>query len=284
MADYVAEFLGTLVLVALGTGVVATAVVGLPESGRTSVAFQSGSDWLLIAFGWGMAVAFAVYVAGGVSGAHLNPAVTLAWAIKRDFPWRKVPGYIAAQVAGAFAGAALVYAVNYQAIAAHEAREGITRAGGATVGIFVTGPAPYYVNYVGPVLVEVVGTAFLVLFILALTDLSNTPVRANLSPLMIGMAVFAIGVSFGANTGYALNPARDFGPRVLAWLAGWDRAAFPGTEARLAAYWWVPLVAPPIGGILGAVVYDRGIASVLQVRQQHQSSGASRRGTVIEED
>jgi glycerol uptake facilitator-like aquaporin len=120
--------------------------------------------------------------------------------------------------------------------------------------------------------------------ILAVTDLSNTPVRANLGPLMIGLAVFAIGMSFGANTGYALNPARDFGPRVLAWFAGWDRAAFPGAGDRLAAYWWVPLVAPPLGGIIGAVIYDFGITNVLQSRQAHQTTGVTMHGTVIEED
>ncbi|MGD9696333.1 MAG: MIP/aquaporin family protein [Thermoleophilia bacterium] len=264
--EFVSEALGTFVLIAFGTGVVAMAVAGLPQSGRGDGIISDG-DWLLITWGWGMAVVFGVYVAGGISGAHLNPAVTLAFAVRRGFPWSKVPTYIAAQFVGALAGAALVY-LNYKdAIASFEQSAGITRDGGAgSVGIFVTGPAGYFGDYWGPVVSEITGTAFLILIIFAVVDNMNIPPKANLGALVIGLGVFAIGMSFGANSGYAINPARDFGPRVLAWLEGWGAAAFPGEQGNLSAYWWVPVVAPLIGAVIGAIVYDLFIRDILRAR------------------
>lgn len=283
-ADYLAEFVGTFVLIVFGCGVVATAVAALPESGRGETAFLAGGDWLLITLGWAFAVTFGVYVAGGVSGAHLNPAVTVAFAVRRRFPWKMVPGYVIAQCAGAFAGAALVYAVYFQAIDAYEAANDITRDGGSTVGIFVTGPADYFTTYWGPLLTEFVASAFLILFILAVVDLLNTPPRANLGPLIIGFAVFAIGTSLGANTGYAINPARDFGPRLFAWLGGWGDAAFPGGSVNLGTYWWVPIVAPILGGLVGALVYDLTIRTVLSARGEEPTPGARQKGDVVEEE
>lgn len=281
--DYLAEFFGTFVLITFGCGVVASTLAALPESGRTETAFLGGGDWLIITLGWGMAVTFGVYVAGGVSGAHLNPAVTLAFAARRGFPWSKVPGYLAAQVLGAFVGAALVYGVYFQAIGAYENTNGIVRNGGASVGIFVTGPAAYFTTYWGPVVTEVVGAAFLVTFILAVSDLMNTPPRANLGPVVIGLAVFAIGTSLGANTGYAISPARDLGPRLLAWLAGWGPAAFPGASGNLGAYWWVPIVAPIVGGLIGAMAYDLVIQNVLSARSAIPSPHARALGEVVQE-
>ncbi len=279
--DYLAEFFGTFVLIVFGCGVVATTVAALPESGRTETAFLAGGDWLIVNVGWGMAVTFGVYVAGGVSGAHLNPAVTLAFAARRGFPWSKVPGYIVAQVLGAFVGAALVFGLFAQAIGAYEIAHGIARNGGSSAGIFVTGPAVYFSTYWGPMITEIVGTAFLVIFILAVSDPMSTPPRANLGPLVLGLAVFAIGASLGANTGYAINPARDFGPRVLTWIAGWGDAAFPGVAGKLRAYWWVPVVAPIIGGLAGAVVYDLLIQQVLAARNTRATPRALVRGEVI---
>lgn len=278
MGEVLAEFLGTFVLICFGDGVVAMTVAALPGSGRTQNAttfFLGASDWLLIAWGWAFAVAFGVYVAGGVSGAHINPAVTVAFAVRRKFPWKKVGPYIAAQVVGAFAGAALVYAVYWQAIDAFNKASKTTRegAGGvATYSIFATFPAPYFAgsNW-GPLLDQVVGTAFLVMFVVAVIDLRNTAVKANLGPLMIGFAVAAIGMSFGANAGYAINPARDFGPRLFAWFAGWGDTALPGTvDGSFSWYFWVPIVGPLIGGVIGVLLYDLFIGDILHARAQLQ--------------
>jgi glycerol uptake facilitator protein len=239
--ELLAEFLGTLVLIAFGDGVVAMAVAALNQSGRGTQIFAASGDWLLIAWGWALAVTFGVYVAGGVSGAHINPAVTLALAVRRNFPWRKVVPYWVAQLVGAFVGAALVYLVYHQAIGSFEAAKHITRGtlGGAadstpTFSIFATFPAPYFgSSMIGPLVDQIVGTAFLLMFVLALTDQRNQPPRSNLAPLLVGLAVAAIGMSYGANAGYAINPARDFGPRFFAWLpagAGWRCPACPATS------------------------------------------------------
>ena len=267
--EAVAEFLGTLVLIAFGLGVVAMTVAALPQSGRGEVGLAAAGDWMLIAIGWGLAVTFGVYVAGGISGAHLNPAVTLAQAVFRGFPWSKVPTYVIAPVLGALGGAALVFLVYHDAIEAFEAAARIDRgaeSGAGSFGIFGTGPAPYYESIFGPMVSEIVGTAFLVAFIFAVTDDRNTPVRANLAPVVVGLIVVAIGMSYGANTGYAINPARDLGPRLFAWFAGWGDNALPGDTGPVSIYFIVPILGPLIGGLIGAVIYDKGIRNVLLAR------------------
>jgi len=267
--ELVAEFLGTFVLIAFGDGVVAMAVAALNGSGRAATPttiFQAAGDWLLIGWGWGLAVAFGVYVAGGISGAHLNPAVTVAFAARRGFPWKKVIPYSIAQVLGAFTGAALVFANYHDAIKAYEKAANIVRSdpsGNTTFSIFATFPAPYFNGgWFGPLLDQVIGTAFLVLLILAVVDVLNMAPKGNIGPFIIGLIVVAIGISFGANAGYAINPARDFGPRVLAWLAGWGHNAFPGIDN----YFWIPIVGPLIGGVVGAYLYDFLIHDVLVAR------------------
>ena len=267
--ELVAEFLGTFVLIAFGDGVVAMAVAALNGSGRAATPttiFQAAGDWLLIGWGWGLAVAFGVYVAGGISGAHLNPAVTVAFAARRGFPWKKVIPYSIAQVLGAFTGAALVFANYHDAIKAYEKAANIVRSdpsGNTTFSIFATFPAPYFNGgWFGPLLDQVIGTAFLVLLILAVVDVLNMAPKGNIGPFIIGLIVVAIGISFGANAGYAINPARDFGPRVLAWLAGWGHNAFPGIHN----YFWIPIVGPLIGGVVGAYLYDFLIHDVLVAR------------------
>jgi glycerol uptake facilitator protein len=282
--EYLAEFFGTFVLIAFGTGVVAMYVAALPLSGR-GAGITSDADWLLITWGWGMAVVFGVYVAGGVTGAHINPAVSVAFAAFGRFPWRKVPGYIVSQVLGALAGATLVYMVYRDPIQAYEKAQHITRDGGAgTVSIFVTPPAPYYGNYWGPFITELVGTALLLIIIFAVVDTRNLPVRANLAPLIIGLGVFAIGMSFGANSGYAINPARDFGPRVMTLIMGWGGAAFPGTQNNLHSYWWVPVVAPLIGGVVGAGLYKFFIEDILRARGKPEDEDVEARGRIVEEE
>lgn len=266
-SELLAEFFGTFVMLAFGAGVVAVAVVGLPESGRTPVIFAGAGDWLLITWGWALAVTMAVYVAGGVTGAHLNPAVSLAFAFKGDFSWRKVLPYSAAQIAGAFAGAALVYADYGPAInlwnAGHEVLARADPAGMTTFSIFATFPAHYYgANLLGPLFDQIIATFFLLLFVLAIIDSMNVGVKANLAPFMVGMAVAAVGMSFGTGSGYAINPARDFGPRLFCWLTGWGANAFPGPYG----YWWVPILGPLIGAPLGVAVYQFFIGDTLSAK------------------
>ena len=275
--ELLSEFLGTFVLIAFGDGVVAMAVAALPGSGRTAgptVIFQAAGDWLLITWGWAMAVAFAVWVAGGVSGAHLNPAVTLAFAVRRRFAWPKVLPYMAAQVVGAFAGAALVFLVYHNAIDAFNLAAKTPRSGGqalATYSIFATFPSSFFHGgLAGPLIDQIVGTAFLLIFVVAVIDVRNTAVQSNLAPLAIGLAVAAIGMSYGANAGYAINPARDFGPRLFAYVAGWGKVALPGTYSHagfaFSNYFWIPIVGPLIGGVVGVLIYDLFIGDVLHAR------------------
>ncbi|WP_127783871.1 MIP family channel protein [Rhodococcus sp. X156] len=278
--ECLAEGLGTFVLISFGNGVVAMAVAGLPGSERTespTTFFLGAGDWLLITWGWALAVAFGVYVAGGVSGAHLNPAVTLAFAVRRGFAWRKVAPYMGSQVVGAFLGAALVYLVYYDAIDAYNAAVGATRSsagGNTTFSIFGTVPAPYFEGAIaGPLIDQVVGTAFLIVFVAAVVDLRNQAVRANLGPLLVGLVVAAIGMSFGANAGYAINPARDFGPRLFAFFAGWGEVALPGTvPGAFSWYFWIPIVGPLVGGVVGVLIYDWFIGDVLHARSALQAS------------
>jgi glycerol uptake facilitator protein len=194
-----------------------------------------------------------IYVAGKISGAHLNPAVTLALAVFRGFPWRKVVPYSIAQIAGAFVAAALVYQ-NYLP-AFHAVDPQLER----TAGIFTTFPAFPEFPQAG-FLDQVIGTALLLLLIFAITDEFNLPPGANLVPLMVGLVVVAIGISFGGMHGYAINPARDFGPRLFTVAAGFrNNGLTDGSRV-----WWVPVVAPLVGGVAGAALYDFGIRRFLR--------------------
>ncbi|KOV73192.1 MIP family channel protein [Streptomyces sp. AS58] len=281
LGECLSEFLGTFVLISFGCGAVAMTVAALPSSGRTSgptTFFLGAGDWLLITWGWGLAVVFGVYVAGGVSGAHINPAVTLAFAVRRKFAWSKVLPYMASQVFGAFVGAALVYGVYHNAIDTFDAAMEGPKTNGhtlASLSIFSTFPAPYFHGGIwGPLFDQIVGTAFLVMFVVAVIDLRNTGVKANLGPLIIGFAVAAIGMSYGANAGYAINPARDLGPRLFTWAAGWGDLAMPGSlPGTFSNYFWIPIVGPLIGGVIGVLLYDLFIGDVLHVRAK---LGASR--------
>lgn len=288
--EYLAEFFGTFFLLGVGLSIVAETVAALNQSGRgTDFSTAAGSGlWLVIVIGWALTVAFAVYLAGGITGAHINPAVTLAFAVKRDFPWSKVPGYMIAQTLGAFVGAALTYLLYHDAIASFEKANHITRGvlGGshdstATYSIFATFPAPYFSSNIGPLIDQIVGTAVLVAVIFALVDERNQPPKSNLAPMVVGLVVGLIGCAFGPNAGYAINPARDFGPRVFAWLAGWGQVALPGVNY----YFWVPIVGPLIGGVLGAFAYDFFIGNVLKARSVEPSLDVESRGeTDIDKD
>ncbi len=236
--ELAAEFLGTFVLIVFGVAVVAQVVLSGGGNGQ----------YLSINFGWGLAVTMGVYVAGGVTGAHINPAVTFAMAVHRGFPWAKVIPYIIVQVAGAFAASAVVYAVYHEAIANFD--NGIR--GMDTAGIWATYPQSFLSNIPGGLVDQIVGTALLVGCILAIVDERNTAVQANMAPVVIGSLVLLIGMTFGHNCGYAINPARDLGPRLFTAIAGWGSQVFTANNH----WWWIPIVGPLVGGVLGGFVYD----------------------------
>jgi glycerol uptake facilitator protein len=258
-AELIAEFLGTFVLILFGTGVVA--MVGLFPSDAGASAHGGYTN---ITIGWGLAVTLGIYVAGKVSGGHLNPAVTLALAVFRGFPWYKVIPYAIVQTSGAFLAAALVYK-NYLP-AFHRFDPQLEK----TAGIFTTFPAFPAWPQAG-FLDQVIGTALLLLMVLAVTDELNIPPGANLAPLMIGLIVVAIGMSFGGMHGYAINPARDFGPRLFTAIAGFKNNGLTDGPR----VWWVPVFAPLIGGLIGAAVYDFGIRRFLR-RMNPQSTSAGK--------
>jgi glycerol uptake facilitator protein len=270
-AEYWAEFFGTFILICFGDGVVAMlwALIG---SGRSSAgALQSSGDWLLITWGWALAVVFAVYTVGGVTGGHINPAITLGAALRGGLPWRKVPGYWAAQVLGAFVGAALVYLVYHNAIDNFDTVNHIVKGDPksvATYSTFATFPAPYFHSWFGPFVDQVVGTFFLALFVFAVTDEFALPVGGNLTPWIVGFIVMAVGISFGANAGYAINPARDFGPRIFAGIAGWGKVAFPGDYGNVNTYFWIPIIGPLLGAGIAAFFYDIFLGSILRARRE----------------
>lgn len=236
--EVAAEFLGTFVLIVFGVAVVAQVMFGGGDSG----------EYLSINLGWGLGVTMGVYIAGGITGAHINPAVTLAMAVHRGFPWVKVLPYFAAQVAGAFAASAVIYAVYHEAL--NDLDGGVR--GMETAGIWATYPQPYLSNIPGGLVDQIVGTAMLVGCILAIVDQRNTAVQANMAPVVIGSLVLLIGMTFGHNCGYAINPARDFGPRLFTAVAGWGSQVFTANNH----WWWIPIVGPLIGGVLGGFVYD----------------------------
>jgi len=248
-AELISEFLGTFVLILFGTGVVAMVV--LFPSNNPGETIHGG--YTNITLGWGLAVTMGIYIAGKVSGAHLNPAITLALAVFRGFPWRKVLPYSIAQTAGAFAAAALVF-WNYLP-AFHRFDPQLER----TAGVFTTFPAFPGLPQAG-FLDQLIGTGLLVLLVFAITDELNLPPGANLTPVLVGLVVVAIGMSFGAMHGYPINPARDFGPRLFTVLAGFrNNGLTDGTHV-----WWIPIVAPLLGGLLGAILYDFGIRRFLR--------------------
>ena len=240
--EALAEFLGTFVLIMFGVGVVAQVVL----SG------QAAGSYLSINLAWGLAVVMACYVAGGVSGAHLNPAVTLALAVHRGFPWNKVAAYVAAQMLGAFVAAGLVYLTYYDALNHFDG--GVRQVSGpqGTAGIWATYPQAFVAPFPAGFIDQFVGTALLMLVVLAISDARNAPPAAGMAPLIVGLLVVVIGMSFGFNAGYAINPARDLGPRLFTAVAGWGSDVFRAGNA----WWWVPVVAPPLGAIAAGYIYD----------------------------
>lgn len=245
MDVYIAEFVGTMILILLGDGVVAGVLLAKSKA--------EDAGWIVITFGWGLAVAIAVYSVGWVSGAHINPAVTVGLASIGSFDWVMVPGYILAQMLGAFTGAVLVWL-------AYRDHWAETEDPGLKLGVFCT--APGIRNTVSNVITEIIGTAMLVFGVVAIganatqigtsggVDLSLV-FSTGLAPLLVGFLVLAIGLSLGGPTGYAINPARDLGPRIAHALL-----PIPGKGGSDWGYSWIPVVAPIIGGVIGAVFYS----------------------------
>jgi len=240
--EFAAEFLGTFVLIVFGVGVVA----------QVTLSGQENGDVFSINIAWGLAVTMGIYVAGGVTGAHLNPAVTLAMACLRGFSWRKVLPYVLAQLAGAMLASWVVYITYHEALDSFDGGTRQVIGEQATAGIWATYPQPFLSNVPGGLIDQIVGTALLLLCIFALTDSRNMAPEAKLGPLLIGAVVFLIGMTFGYNAGYAINPARDLGPRLFTAMAGWGSEVFRASHG----WWWVPIAGPLIGGILGGAIYD----------------------------
>lgn len=275
--ELLAEFLGTMTLLLFGDGVVAMVVL---------FAKGGSAGYIMITFAWGLAVTMGIYVAGTLTGAHLNPAVTLALAVRRGFAWSKVLWYWLAQVAGAFVAAFLLFLEYRIGFDQFEAANKIVRGTAKSAmdaGVFFTSPGSGLTGAtvgIGTALFDqILGTALLVFLIFAVVDTRNSPPGANLAAFIVGLIVVVIGMSFGADAGYAINPARDFGPRLFAAIAGWGSAALPGNDN----YFWVPIVGPLIGGVIGAFVYDFGIHHTLEARSLPEP-GAVERGETVTDD
>jgi aquaporin-3 len=250
--EMLAEFLGTAILLAFGLGVVA----------QTVLSRQAAGSMLSINLAWGIGVTMGCYVAAGVTGAHLNPAVTIALAVLRRFSAGKVIPYVAAQMLGALVAAVLVFVAYRDALAAFDG--GVRHVTGelATAGIFATYPQPF-MSIAGGFFNEALGAALLMLAILGMTDSRNQPVPNGLVPVCVGLLVVGIGASFGFNTGYAINPARDFGPRLFTAIGGWGGEVFTAADG----WWWVPIVAPCVGTVSGGWIYDLCVGNRLADRE-----------------
>lgn len=236
-----AECLGTLILVMFGCGSVAQIVLSKGSHGQ----------FLTVNLAFGFAVTLGILIAGQVSGAHLNPAVTFAMCFMAREPWIKLPVYALAQTIGAFLGAGIVFGLYFDAIWAFGGNQLFVTGPNGTAGIFATYPSEH-LNSVNGFFDQFIGTAALLVCILAIVDPYNNPVPKGLEAFTIGFAILVIGTSMGFNAGYAVNPARDFGPRLFTSIAGYGTEVF--TAGRY--WWWVPIVAPFLGAIAGVLVYQ----------------------------
>ncbi|CEH30974.1 glycerol transporter [Aneurinibacillus migulanus] len=230
MSPFLGEIVGTMLLIILGDGVVGGVVLNKTKA--------HNAGWIVITLGWGLAVAMAAYAVGGISGAHLNPALTIGLAIVGQFPWADVPMYIVAQIIGAFLGAVVVwlhYLPHWK----------VTESPADKLGVFATAPA--IPHRAANLISEIIGTFVLVLGILAI---GANKFADGLNPFVVGFLIVSIGLSLGGTTGYAINPARDFGPRLA-------HAVLPiaGKGPSNWGYAWIPIAGPVIGGALGALFY-----------------------------
>jgi glycerol uptake facilitator protein len=237
MSPLLAELVGTAILVAFGDGVVANVVLSRSKG--------QNSGWIVICAGWACGVSIAVYAVNAFSGAHLNPAVTIALATIGHFEWSRVPGYVAAQTAGAFIGGVIVWL-------AYLPHWGLTEDKGLKLAAFSTGPAVR--KPIANVISEAIATGALVLGLLTVLTpknlVPNTGFESAFAPLLVGVIVFGIGLSLGGQTGWAINPARDLGPRLAHALL-----PIPGKGSSDWGYAWVPVIGPILGGVIAALAY-----------------------------
>ena len=254
--ELIAEAVAVFIIIAFGDSVAAMYSLYSPSP------YQQ--EYWGVCIAWGLAVTLAIYCTASVSGCHANPAVTLALACFRKFSWRKVIPYSLAQTIGGFAGAGVVYFLFLPVINQFTAAHGILRSAGGAAGVFFTHPGPGITP--GHAFAdEIILTALLLFGIFAITEKYNEQAPgANSGALIIGFLVAIIGASMGYLEAWALNPARDFGPRLFCFFAGWGAAAFPSPNS----YWWVPIVGPLIGGVVGGGAYQLLIHPFLPARNR----------------
>ncbi|XP_007166004.1 aquaporin-9 [Balaenoptera acutorostrata] len=238
--EMLSEFLGTFIMIVLGCGSVAQAVLSRGRHGGI----------ITINTGFSLAIVMAIYVAGGVSGGHINPAVTFAMCLFGRMKWFKFPFYVGAQLLGAFVGAATLFGIYYDAFLSFAGGKLLVVGENATAHIFATYPAPY-LSLVNALADQVVATMFLLIVIFAIFDSRNLGVPKGLQPIVIGFLIVVISSSLGMNSGCAMNPARDLSPRLFTALAGWGFEVFTAGNN----FWWIPVVGPFVGAIIGGLIY-----------------------------
>lgn len=249
-----AEFLGAFVLSVIGIGASAQAALSAdPNIQPGGTGSASTAVNLSAPLAWGAGVAMSVYIAGGISGGHISPAITIVLAVFRGFPWKRVPSYIAGQLLGFIAGSGVAYGLYRHAITIYEGGPGIRTLGvQGTASFFATYPMDYVSN-VNAFFQEFVNVALLLILILAIGDADNVPPPAGLNPIIIMFMIMAIGLSLGLQSSYCLNPARDLGPRLVSWWAGYGTEVWNFRDQ----YWlWCPWLADITGGLFGAFLYD----------------------------
>ncbi|NWX14197.1 AQP7 protein, partial [Aegotheles bennettii] len=262
--DLLAEALGMFILMVFGLSTVAQVVLGRGDFGQH----------LSINLGFGIGVTLGVHVAGGISGAHLNAAITLTHCILGNLPWKKLPAYVIGQFLGSFTASATVFGLYCDALYDYTKGNFTVTGPTATASIFATYPAPY-VSLVGGFFSEFLATMMLVLGILAIHDQKNNGALEGTQALLTGILVLGIGLGMGLNTGYAINPSRDLPPRIFTAIAGWGMDVFRAGHY----WWWVPLAAPILGSLAGALVYKLFI----ELHNQPVLEGGNEKGQPVVE-
>ncbi|XP_006894564.1 PREDICTED: aquaporin-9 [Elephantulus edwardii] len=238
--ESLSEFLGTFVMVVLGCGSVAQAVLSRGHFGGI----------VTINLGFAMAVTMAIYVSGGVSGGHINPAVSFAICVFGRMKWFKLPFYVGAQFLGAFVGAATLFGIYYDGLMSFADGKLLTVGENATAFIFATYPSPY-LSPANAFADQVLATTFLLMMVFAILDSRNIGIPKGLEPISIGLLIIVISCSLGLNSGCAMNPARDLGPRLFTFMAGWGSEVFTAGNN----FWWIPVVGPMVGAVIGGLIY-----------------------------
>ncbi len=257
LGECLAEFAGTAILILFGVGVVAQVVTSEGTLG----------DHDSISWAWGLGVVFGVYTAARISGAHINPAVTLTMAVFRGFDWYKVLPFMLSQVLGAFVAALIVRFTYSEALTNFDPELGID-----TQFVFSTlpGNGALDISQTSALIDQIVGTAILLFLVMSLTDARNEIPVGWFAPVAIGLVVVAIGMAWGTNAGYAINPARDFGPRLASFLTGYETA---WRDQRGDFYFWIPIIGPLIGGLLGGGLYQVLVARFMPAPEEEQEVG-----------